>query len=84
MSIDEIRLDSPELKRWNWLRPVLLMAVPLAVVWAIAFAITGLLWWGASEDVEQVAPPAPPALESIDSSSVDLELYARAHPAWTP
>jgi len=84
VSVDELSPETPEPTRWSWLRPVLLMAVPLAVVWAIAFAITGLLWWGASEDVEQVAPPAPPALESIDGGSIDLERYARAHPTWTP
>ena len=82
MSADELRLETPEPARRHWLRPVALMAVPLALVWAVAFAVTGLLWWSASDAVAQVAPPQPPALEDIDVSSVNLELYARAHTDW--
>ncbi len=84
MSADEFRSRTPESTRRHRLRPVLLMAIPLALVWAVAFAVTGLLWWGASDDVAQVAPPQAPTLAAVDDSSIDLELYARAHPSWTP
>ncbi|MGD9497556.1 MAG: hypothetical protein AB7Y46_14740 [Armatimonadota bacterium] len=66
------------------MRPLLLMALPLAGVWTAAFAITGLLWWGAPTQVEQVPPPEAPELEAIDAQGVDLELYGRAHPMWVP
>jgi len=84
VSADEPRPETPEPTRRHWLRPVALMAIPLAVVWAVAFAVTGLLWWSAADEVAQVKPPQPPALEAVDTSGIDVELYARAHPSWTP
>lgn len=84
MSADELMLDTPARTQRSWLRVALLMAVPLAVTWAVAFAVTGLLWWGAPGQVEQVAPPPPPELAPVDTAGIDLERYGRAHPMWTP
>ena len=84
MNADELTRETPQPTRRHRLRPVALMAVPLAAVWAVAFAVTGLLWWSASDQVAQLPPPQPPVLEVVDGSGIDLELYARAHPSWTP
>ena len=85
MSADELRLEEPKYTERSWARTILLMILPLALVWAIAFWATGLLWWEAAvHDVEQVPPPAPPVIEQVDSSRVDLERYTRARPSWSP
>ncbi len=86
MSADDIRRETTEADgaRGGWLRPILLMAAPLAVAWWVAFAVTGLLWWRASPDVPQVPPPDPPQMETIDAEHIDLERYIRAHPYWMP
>ncbi len=84
MSADDVTADGPAPDRRSGPRPVLLMALALAAVWAVAFAITGLLWWSAGGKVEQVPPPEAPKLEAVDGSSVNLERYGRAHPSWTP
>ena len=84
MTADELRLEEPGRAEPGWLRTVLLMAIPLAAVWAAAFWITGLLWWDAGEAVKQVPPPEPPRIERVDASTVDLELYTTAHPRWEP
>jgi len=84
VSADEVTVETPERAQRSWLHAALLMSVPLAATWAVAFAITGLLWWGAPGQVEQVAPPPAPALAPLDSASIDLERYGRAHARWTP
>lgn len=84
MSADDLRLEEPRGRERGWLRTVLLMAVPLAAVWAVAFWITGLLWWEADVVVEQIPPPEPPQIEAVDADSIDLDRYNRAHPAWSP
>lgn len=84
MSADDLRLEEPKPTERGWLRTVLLMALPLAVVWAVAFWITGLLWWEAGEAVEQVPPPARPQIERVDASDIDLDRYTVAHPQWQP
>lgn len=84
MSADELRLEKPEQTDRGWLRTVLLMTVPLAAVWAVAFWITGLLWWDAGEVVEQVPPPEAPRIEAVASENIDLERYTRAHSTFVP
>jgi hypothetical protein len=84
MGADDLRLEEPEKTERGWLRTVLLMAVPLAAVWAAAFWITGLLWWDAGEAVEQVPPPDPPEIQAVDHEGIDLERYSRAHPTFSP
>jgi ferric-dicitrate binding protein FerR (iron transport regulator) len=84
MSAEDLRLEEPERSERGWQRTVLLMAVPLAAVWAIAFWITGLLWWDAGEAVQQVPPPEAPQIERVDASTIDLERYTTAHPRWEP
>jgi len=84
MSADDLRFEEPARAERGWLRTVLIMVVPLATVWAIAFWITGLLWWDAGESVAQVPPPKPPEIQQVDASSIDLELYTAAHPRWQP
>jgi hypothetical protein len=85
MSAEEQRSEAPDPSERGWLRTSLLMALPLAVMWAVAFWITGILWWDAGEAaVEQVPPPEPPAIEAVDAGGTDLDLYTRAHPFWSP
>jgi hypothetical protein len=84
MSADDLRPEEPQPADRGWIRTVLLMAFPLALVWAAAFWITGLLWWEAGEAVEQVPPPDVPQIDSVDGDSIDLQRYKRAHPRWTP
>lgn len=84
MSADDLRLEKPEPTERGWLPTVLLMAIPLAVVWAVAFWITGLLWWDAGEAVQQVPPPEAPQIEAVDASNIDLDRYTKAHPRWEP
>lgn len=85
MSADDLRPEAPTPPRHGWLRSVLLMAVPLAITWWVAFLVTGLLWWSATAEAQpQVSPPDPPHLEVVDGGSIDLERWARAHPRWTP
>lgn len=84
MTADELRPEEPERTERSWLQTVLVMALPLAVVWAAAFWITGLLWWDAGEAVEQVPPPEPAQIQQVGADSIDLERYTKAHPAWTP
>ncbi|MEA3402176.1 MAG: hypothetical protein U9R79_13145 [Armatimonadota bacterium] len=85
MSADDLRPEAPAPTRGGWLRAVLMMALPLAIVWWLAFSITGILWWSASEeDVPQVPPPEPAHLAEVEADSIDLEAYARAHSSWVP
>ncbi|MFW5868796.1 MAG: hypothetical protein ACOCX2_13315 [Armatimonadota bacterium] len=84
MSADDLRLEVPSRSERSWLGTVLLMVLPLAAVWAIAFWITGLLWWDAGESVAQIPPPEAPQIESIDASTIDLDRYTTAHPQWQP
>ncbi|HCA46833.1 MAG TPA: hypothetical protein DEP45_05575 [Armatimonadetes bacterium] len=84
MTADELRLEAPQSAERGWLRTVALMALPLAAVWATAFLITGLLWWGARDTTEQIPPPPAPQVIVPDANSVDLEAYTRAHPQWQP
>ncbi|MFP4249141.1 MAG: hypothetical protein ACLFU7_05745 [Armatimonadota bacterium] len=84
MSADDLRLEEPARAERGWFRTVLLMVLPLAAVWAVAFWITGLLWWEAGEAVAQVAPPEPPRIEQSDASGIDIERYTTAHPTWQP
>jgi hypothetical protein len=84
MAVDEIRPEEPEPTERGWVRTVLIMALPLAAVWAAAFWITGLLWWDAGDAVEQLPPPDPPQIESVESETIDLDRYTRAHPMWQP
>jgi hypothetical protein len=84
MSADDLRLEEPARTERGWFTTVLLMALPLAAVWAVAFWITGLLWWEADEVVAQVSPPPPPQIEQVDATGIDLERYTRAHPTWQP
>ena len=86
MSTDDLRLEVPAQtkKERGWLRTVLLMALPLAVVWGVAFWITGLLWWEAGDAVAQLPPPAAPQIEAVDPDVVNLERYKTAHPHWQP
>ena len=84
MSADDLRPEKPERSERGWQRTVLLMAVPLAAVWAVAFWITGLLWWDAGKAVEQVPPPETPQIERVDASTIDIERYTTAHPRWDP
>lgn len=85
MAADDIRLEEPRQTDRSWLRTVLLMALPLAVIWGVAFWVTGLLWWDAKVgDVQQVSPPPPASIEAVDGSRIDLERYRRARPHWSP
>lgn len=84
MSADDLMPNPPEAPQQSWLRAALLMSVPLAVAWSVAFAITGLLWWSAPGQVEQVPPPPAPTLAPVDAAAIDLDRYARAHTMWTP
>lgn len=84
MSADELEPGESKRAERSWLQTVLLMAVPLAVVWAIAFLITGLLWWGATDSVDQVPPPAAPHIAPVDAAGIDLDRYTAAHPRWEP
>jgi len=84
MSADDLRLEEPEQTERGWLWTVLVMAVPLAAVWAVAFWITGLLWWDAGEVVEQLPPPEPTQIEAVDYENIDLDRYTRAHPTFQP
>lgn len=85
MSADDLRPETPKQDGRGWTRTVLLMALPLMLVWAAAFWVTGLLWWSPREDaVEQSPPPAPPAIEATDATTIDLERYTRARPTWQP
>lgn len=84
MAADGLGLEEPEPAERGWVRTVLVMALPLAAVWAIAFWITGLLWWEAGEAVEQVPPPEPPGIQSVDAGGIDLGRYTTAHPRWQP
>ena len=84
MTADELRLEEPKGADRGWLRTVGLMALPLAAVWAAAFLVTGLLWWGARDTVAQVAPPAAPQIAPVDADGIDLDRYTTAHPRWEP
>ncbi len=85
MSAEDLRLEQPAEVDRSWLRPVLAMAVPLAITWWVAFSITGIMWWRAQQPtVEQVPPPEPARLESVQADSIDLDLYRRANPYWMP
>ncbi len=85
MGVEDQISEAPDSSERGWLGTTLLMAVPLAVTWAVAFWITGILWWDAGADeVQQVPPPEPPAIEAVDASGTNLDLYGRAHPFWSP
>lgn len=85
MSADDLRLEEPQKNGTPWVRTVLLMVLPLAAAWAVAFWVTGLLWWDAAVgDVTQVPPPEPAQIESVDADRIDLDRYTRARPYWTP
>ena len=84
MTADELRLEEPQQSERGWWRTVALMALPLAAVWAIAFLITGLLWWGAEDTTEQVPPPPAPQVVVPDADAIDLEAYTREHPQCPP
>ncbi len=84
MTSDELRSEEPERSERSWIRTILLMAVPLALVWAAAFWITGLMWWEAGTQVEPVPPPETAEIQPVDSDSIDLDRYTKAHPSWTP
>jgi hypothetical protein len=84
VSTDQLQVKNPPHTQRSWLWAALFMAVPLAVTWAVAFAITGLMWWGAPQKVEPVPPPPPPELAQVDTADIDLERYGRAHPMWMP
>ena len=71
--------------RTNWWRTVLLMAIPLALAWAAAFWVTGMLWWHAPDTAARVDHTPPPAkIHAANSGWVDLELYRRSNPQWRP
>ena len=71
--------------RWRGLRPLLLMALPLAAAWGAAFWVTGMLWWRAPAGHAESVPPPPPAkVHPVDTSWVDLDLYRRSNPQWRP
>ncbi|MGC9317583.1 MAG: hypothetical protein ACP5KN_06040 [Armatimonadota bacterium] len=85
MSADDLRPEVPAAERHGWIRAVLVMALPLATVWWVAFSITGILWWSAPEkDIPQVPPPEPAQLAEVQADTIDLDRYARAHPYWIP
>ena len=68
-----------------WLRTVLLMAIPLALAWAAAFWVTGMLWWRAPDTAAQANEIPPPAqVHPADSDWVDIEMYRRSNPQWRP
>ncbi len=75
----------PATARPAWLRTVLLMAIPLALAWAAAFWVTGMLWWRAPDTAAQ-ATEVPPAAQvhAADSDWVDIEMYRRSNPQWRP
>lgn len=68
-----------------WWRQVLIVALPLALAWAAAFWVTGILWWHAPQGAEQpLEPPAAAQVHAADTSWVNLDLYRRSNPQWRP
>lgn len=77
--------ETSSTNRALWWRPALLMALLLALAWALAFEVTGMLWWRAGPTVSDRPPPPPPAqVHAVDTSWVDLDLYRRSNPQWRP
>lgn len=71
--------------RTSWLRTILLMAIPLALAWLVAFWVTGMLWWRAPDTAVAVDQTPPPAqVHPADSDWVDIDLYRRTNPQWRP
>ena len=61
---------------------VVVMVLMAAVgVWQLVFSVTGV---GRPPQVGTVSPPSSPALPQIDTSWVDLGLYAKRRPVWAP
>ena len=62
-----------------WVVVVILLAA--AGAWQLVFWVTGI---GRPPVVGDVAPPPPPHLPQVDTSWVDLDLYASHRPTWMP
>ena len=62
-----------------WVVVAILLAA--AGAWQLVFWVTGI---GRPPVVGCVAPPPPPKLPQVDTSWVDLDLYASRRPVWSP
>ncbi|MBC7286814.1 MAG: hypothetical protein H5T86_01975 [Armatimonadetes bacterium] len=61
---------------------VVLIAIAAAsAVWQLVFAVTGV---GQTAIPGTVPPPAPVAMPALDTSWVDIDLYAARRPFWAP
>jgi len=62
---------------------VIVLAVALVGMWYQTFKITGVTAQVAPAQAERMAPPAPPRLTPLATETANVELFGRAHPAWS-